>query len=367
MKIILVNILALVLVLAVGLPMIGGTLATWSDSETSMGNTITTGSLDLLVAQCDEDWQNIGAFVDDTPWGIGLEPCFYIPQVELNKTYPSYLLLWNAGFIDGVAYLHIKGVPEDNALAAATVMQIWYDDDADPDTPVVLIASGTLADLDCHEIELGLLSDNQYRQLMLQLITGSSPPNVSLSFDIFFELVQREVLGPTRAWADTEYSPNVLNMLLESGGSPGFWRSKAAVNQYGKPEIVSWFKTIVSTSAWFEDDLAEGNDEKVYRKMRSLLNCSCAAGYNGMVDKFRSQYIATRLNTMPDPPRLQLDTVHDISDVEGAKDYFGYESGTLADIIATIEGKADGGIFTEPPSRSEMRIMKNVCDKLNNP
>jgi len=367
MKIILVNILALVLIFAIGLPMIGDTMATWSDSETMEGNYLETGSLDLLVAQCDEDWQNIGAFTDDSPWGVGLDPCFYVTEVELGKVYPCYLLLWNAGLIDGVAYFHIKGVPEDNLLAAATVMQIWYDDDADPDTPVVLMASGTLADLDCQEIELGLLEADQYRQLMLELITGPVSPEVSLSFDIFFELVQREILGPTRAWADSEYSPNALNILLECGGSPGFWRNKAAVDQYGKSEIVSWFKAIVSASAWFEDDLVSGDDEKVYRKMLSLLNGSCAAGYRGMVEQFRAQYLATRLNTMPDPPRLQLDTIHDISNISNAESYFGYGSGTLAQIIATIESKAEGGIFAEPPSRGEMRIMKDLCDKFNNP
>jgi predicted ribosomally synthesized peptide with SipW-like signal peptide len=136
MKTILVNILALVVVLAVGVPLIGGTFATWSDSETMEGNYIETGSLDLLVAKCDADWQNPGTFSDDEPWGTGLDPCFSIPEVQLNSVYSSYLLLWNAGCIDGLAYLHLKDVPEDNSLALSTTLQIWYDHDADPATPV---------------------------------------------------------------------------------------------------------------------------------------------------------------------------------------------------------------------------------------
>ena len=367
MKTVLLNILALLVVLAVGLPMIGGIMATWSDSETMMGNYIKTGSLDLMVATCDADWENPGTLNDDTPWGIGVDPCFYIPEIELDKSYPCYLLLWNAGCIDGVAYLHIKGVPEDNPLAASTTLEIWYDDDADPLTPMALVASAPIAELDCVEVELGLLATDQQRQLMLELITAPTLPDDSLSFDIVFELVQLELLGPRYAWADSECSPNALNMLIELGGTPGFWSSPAPVSQYGKSDIVSWFKTIVAASAWYENDLATGSVDEVYYKMVGILKSGGASGYNGMVKKFRAQYLATRLNTMTDPPRLQLGTIHDISGISGAKDYFGYESGTLSNIIATIESKASGPIFDEPPSKDQMEIMKNVCDKLNNP
>lgn len=368
MKTVLLNILALMVVISVALPLVGGTMATWSDSETMEGNYIETGSLDLLVATCEADWENPGPSNDDTPWGIGLDPCFYIPEIEVDETYPCYLLLWNAGCIDGVAYLHIKNVPEDNPLAASTTMDIYYDDDADPDTPVELVQSGTIADLDCDEIELGLLETDQQRQLMLELtITGPIPANSSLSFDIIFELVQLELLGPRYAWADSECSPNALNMLLELGGTPGFWSSPGAVKQYGKSDIVSWFKSIVLASAWYEDDLATGTDDEVYNKMVSILKKVGAAEYAGMVNQFRAQYLATRLNTMPDPPRLQLGTTHDISGITDAETYFGYATGTLAQIITFIEGEAVGPIFTEPPSRPNMKIMKNVCDLLNNP
>jgi hypothetical protein len=97
------------------------------------------------------------------------------------------------------------------------------------------------------------------------------------------------------------------------------------------------------------------------------LKAGGAKDYGGMVNQFRAQYMATNLNTMTDPPRLQLGTTHDISDIKGAEDYFGYASGTLAKIIAFIEGEADGDIFSKPPTKDEMEIMKDVCEKLNNP
>lgn len=353
--------------MAVGVPLIGGTFATWSDSETMEGNYIETGSLDLLVAKCDADWQNPGTFSDDEPWGTGLDPCFSIPEVQLNSVYSSYLLLWNAGCIDGLAYLHLKDVPEDNSLALSTTLQIWYDHDADPATPVELVATGLLADLGCQEIELGLLEIDQQRQLKLELITAPTPPNGSLSFNISFELIQLELVGSTYAWADTEYSPNALNMLLELGGSPGFWSRPGAVDLYGKDAMVGWFTTIVGSSNWFPDVTLTGDVDDDYATIQGILSNSGAKKYKGMVKQFRAQYLATRLNTMSDPPRLQMGTIHDISDIEGAEAYFGHATRTLAEIIAFIEGEAVGGIFAEPPSKDEIETLKNVCDLLNNP
>ena len=67
---------------------IGGTFATWSDSEASYNNTIETGSVDLLVAKCDASWQNPGVFKDDIPYGGGLDPCFDTSLVP--GTYTCY-------------------------------------------------------------------------------------------------------------------------------------------------------------------------------------------------------------------------------------------------------------------------------------
>ena len=189
----------------------GGTLATWSDSETSEGNYIETGSVDLLVAKCDTDWANPGAFKDDGPWGVGLDPCFDTSLAPGN--YTCYSLLWNAGCIDAKAYLHIKTVSDSDALSSYTIMSVWYDDDGRPDTPLVLAASSTIANLDCHEIELGELPAEAVRPLKLDIEYVGPCPTSSLSFDIIFELVSKddlvESLGfKTYGFADSEISQN---------------------------------------------------------------------------------------------------------------------------------------------------------------
>lgn len=357
-------------VVGVALPMIGSTMATWSDSETSMGNTITTGSLDLLVAHCDANWEEPGPFCDDMPWGIGVDPCFYIQDIMLDTPYHRYLLLWNAGFIDGVAYLHMKNV-EGEQLAENTTIEIYFDRDGQPETPLELIETGTIAELACNQIELGLLPGdeaNTIHRLELVILSTSAGNGDSLSFDIVFELVQLEMTGPRCAWADTECSPNALNMFVELGGTPGFWSGPGALKHYGKEDIVQWFKAIVRTSDWFEDELINGlTDDAVYDNMVSILNRVGAAGYSGMMNQFRAQYLATLLNTMPDPPRLQLGTIHEIGDILGAEAYLGDASMTLEDIIDAIEDKAEGLLYEEPPTRDDTEIIKNVCDGLNNP
>ena len=59
--------LSVVIISALVISGLGGTLATWSDAETSIDNTISTGSVDLLV--WDEDNK---AYADDLPWGTGV-------------------------------------------------------------------------------------------------------------------------------------------------------------------------------------------------------------------------------------------------------------------------------------------------------
>jgi predicted ribosomally synthesized peptide with SipW-like signal peptide len=92
--------LSLVVVVVLTAGGLGGTFATWSDSETSGNNTIVTGSLDLKVN---------GA--DDQPWGEGVGPLFQIECVVPDLWY--YLgnaTLWNAGECRQAAhaYVHLK-------------------------------------------------------------------------------------------------------------------------------------------------------------------------------------------------------------------------------------------------------------------
>ena len=183
---------------------VGGTLATWSDSETSEGNYIETGSVDLLVAKCDADWQNPGPFKDDAPYGVGLDPSFDTSLAP--GTYTCYSLLWNAGCLDAVdayAYLHIK-VSDSNGLAGNTTMSVWYDHDGDPDTSPLLVASDTLADLDCHEVMLGELPAETVRQLKLEVEYVGPCPARDLIFDIVFELTGG-------GFADSEISQNYFS------------------------------------------------------------------------------------------------------------------------------------------------------------
>ncbi len=100
--------LTVVVICALTIAGLGGVLATWSDSETSLGNTIDTGSVDLRVN---------GA--DDEPWGTGVPTKVAIDCMIPCKMYgPFEVTLWNAGICEfpSSAYLHIKDVCCGNAL-----------------------------------------------------------------------------------------------------------------------------------------------------------------------------------------------------------------------------------------------------------
>jgi predicted ribosomally synthesized peptide with SipW-like signal peptide len=92
--------LSVVIICALAISGIGGTLATWSDSEISENNTIVTGSLDLKVN---------GA--DDLPWGTGVPTKVEIDCMIPCKFYGPYEVeLWNAGQCEfpSHAYLDLK-------------------------------------------------------------------------------------------------------------------------------------------------------------------------------------------------------------------------------------------------------------------
>lgn len=219
MRTVVLRLLAIIVVTSVALVTIGGTTATWSDAETVEGNVIETGSLDLRVAKCAEGWTSCGEFSEDPPWCSGLTPCFDIPEAELGMTYACYLLLWNAGCVDGVAYLHVKNVANE-PLASSTNMRIWYDHDGLPETTLMLVGSGTIGRLVCHEIELGPLPGEATRQLKLEISPYEGSSGDSLTFDIVFELIQHELLGRRYAWADTEQNLNCLTLKVDIGGTP---------------------------------------------------------------------------------------------------------------------------------------------------
>lgn len=339
MKRILLSSMLVVLVVGVLAPSVGGILATFSDSEISQDNYIETGSLDLKVND-----------QDDLPWGTGIGPIIEITDGMVCTSYAHTASVWNAGEDEAVAYLVIDNLVDPDGLAPVMDTEIWYDSG--------LVTSGWMSDLAGQQIELGYLLANEFRHITIVLHATAGSPGARLEWDMQFEL-----LG---SWSDSEVSQgNYFMVNAELGGTPGFWSSKAAVKLYGKSQLADWFREIVLDSEWFEDDLAEGTDDEVYRKMVAILKEKGAKDYQGAVNQFRGQYLATRLNA--ESGRLGLGTSHDISAIPGATVYFGYSSETLSEIIATIESKAEGPIFSSTPERNKMLIMKSVCDALNNP
>jgi predicted ribosomally synthesized peptide with SipW-like signal peptide len=94
--------LSVVIICALAISGIGGTLATWSDSETSFDNLIETGSVDLQVN-----------YLDDKPWGAGVGPKVEIECMMPSVWYGPYLVeLWHGGQCDypSKAFIHVKDV-----------------------------------------------------------------------------------------------------------------------------------------------------------------------------------------------------------------------------------------------------------------
>jgi hypothetical protein len=124
-------------------------------------------------------------------------------------------LLWNAGSIDAKAYLHVKNVSDGNGVSGNTTMRIWYDDDGQPDTPVVLVTRGTIANLDCHELSLGELPAQAVRQLKLEVEYVGPCPTHGLGFETIFELTGNMALESmefkTFGFADSEISQNYFS------------------------------------------------------------------------------------------------------------------------------------------------------------
>jgi predicted ribosomally synthesized peptide with SipW-like signal peptide len=99
--------LVAVVICALAIAGIGGTFATWSDSETSPDNYIETGSVDLLVNGADE-----------LPWGTGVPAKVEIECMIPCKVHGPYVVdLWNAGQCTepSHAYIHIKNADCSNA------------------------------------------------------------------------------------------------------------------------------------------------------------------------------------------------------------------------------------------------------------
>jgi hypothetical protein len=347
MKNILISLMVFLIAIGLAAPMLGGTFASFSDIEISEGNYIDTADLDLKVNGKDD---------------LEVETFFDIPDGQICTTYtssPSPIPLTNEGSVDGPLYLHIKNLIGPDSLSQYLDIEIWYDDS--------WVTKESLYDIACQQIDLGHMPANGIiKEVRMELHAGAGAPGESLTFDIAFEL-----FGAC-GYSDIETSRgNYFGLRPEPGGSPGFWSNPGAEKKYGKSTMASWFRSIVLSSAWFEDTLASGDDDAVYNKMVVILKNTGDGGYDEAVNRFLRQYLATRLNTMTDPARLELGTLHNITNVFtnggyiDASDYFGFDIGTLQHIIDTIESKADGCIFSPPPQQSDILLMKCVCEALD--
>lgn len=104
-------VLSIIVVTALVVAGIGGTLATWSDAEVSKNNEVSTGSLDLKVN---------GA--DDAPWGTGVPVKVEVECVVPEKFYGPYEVeLWNAGQCQfpSHAFIHLTDFECSNILPKA--------------------------------------------------------------------------------------------------------------------------------------------------------------------------------------------------------------------------------------------------------
>lgn len=169
-------------------------------------------------------------------------------------------------------------------------------------------------------------------------------------------------------WSDTlSIEGTISTGTWDAGGTIGFWGSWDEHNTYTQGQIEGWLGNIDGDSHWLVPDMDEDEDIDI-DDMQVIFQ---GAQGGTMKEKFLGHYLAARLNTKPDPPNLALDTVHSITNVPVEKDgviqyidaspYFGYDSGTLEQIILTIESK-----YTENPTPDQFEIMKNICDALNN-
>ena len=294
MKNFVLSLMVVLVVIGVAVPMVGDTFASFSDIEISEGNYFGTADLDLKVNGKDD--QDVGTFFAITDGKI----------CTIYASSPSPIPLWNGGSVYGPLYLHLKNLVGPDSLSQNVNMKIWYEG--------TLVISDSIYDLACRQIQLveDMPADGIITEVRMELhATADAQEKESLTFDIAFEL-----FGGC-GFSDIETSRGNYFMLdCELGGTPGFWSSPQAVRLYGKSNLASWFRSIVLSSAWFENELANGSsDKEVYDKMCDILKRTNGGRYQREVKKLRSQYLATRLNTMPDPPRLGLGALHDITSV----------------------------------------------------
>jgi predicted ribosomally synthesized peptide with SipW-like signal peptide len=223
------GLLTIIVVLALSSMTVGSTVASFSDTEESYDNYIEMGSLDLKVAKkscCGCGCGCVLDFRDDLPWGDGLEPLFIIDNAQICHTYSANLVLWNAGCVDGTAYLHLILTEDTAGIADTTDVEVWYDSNNNGSVDSGETTTGKLDALHCQPFVLGPLPAWETRSLTLKVRPrDGSSCSFSLEFDAEFQLVQA---GDNPAFSDTETTWGSLEHAgcgCGEGCSHGCWKN----------------------------------------------------------------------------------------------------------------------------------------------
>jgi predicted ribosomally synthesized peptide with SipW-like signal peptide len=169
--------LSVVIIAALVISALGGTFATWSDSEVSLDNVIRTGSVDLKVNDR-----------DDQPYGRGIPQIVNIDCMVPERWYgPFGVELWNAGVCDtpSEAYLHIKDLVCENVNPkAGSGYRDYYIEDGDkgyewiygdrkPEPELVAEYGGKV---NCTEVDgVGTVGDNCCLSSHIRVMVTNSP------------------------------------------------------------------------------------------------------------------------------------------------------------------------------------------------
>lgn len=297
------TLLAVVIMLSLATMAVGSTVAGFSDTERSLDNVFEAASLDLLVAK-----EN-GTFREDQPWGVGLEPVFYIDCAEICETYGTNLFLWNIGSTDGTASLHIRLTEDTASIAGTTTLRIFYDVNGDGDLEEITSTTTTLQSLDCITVTLGPLPAEEIRQLRLEIHPnvgeGENAVPFELEFSIEFQLVQ---VG--HSYSDTETSTAHLESCGE-GCTPGAWKNRLL-------DIGEWGPTGYSPTQTVDSVFSEASAYPTITGA-TLLEALSWPGGDEVEDKARllvHHAVAALLNAAhPDVnyPRSEADVISDVN------------------------------------------------------
>jgi len=111
--------LSVVIICALAIAGVGGTLAGFSDTETILDNKIEMGSIDLKVNG-----------TDDAPWGKGIKPIIKLTKLNPGEPYKTTVNLRNAGDKDGYLYLIFKN--EQCYNIETRHAKWWYEEPESP-------------------------------------------------------------------------------------------------------------------------------------------------------------------------------------------------------------------------------------------